>query len=227
MCAVFAGPFPAGFSQKEVRQLFRCCGPVHRIRMLRTAARVRLSPQRGSADTDESAGFFFSSDHLHLQLHAEIVFELLEGAALALTTLNGLNVQGWSIKVNPLPPCPSFFSRGDGVAVFHACVFQVRRPVHESLLDLEPTLDALACDHLNSSHLYAVKLTPAMSAWITEGASASAAKVNGAPLQHAISKTKLSEETARETFSRFGPVERVLLPTEPECRARRHARVRE
>lgn len=122
--------------------------------------------------------------------------------------------------------------------MFHACVFQVQRPVHESLLDLEPTLDALACDHLNRSHLYAVKLTPTMSAWLTasaevsaEGASASPrppAKVNGAQFQHAaISKTKLSEETARETFSRFGPVERVLLPTKPKSRARQHARIRE
>lgn len=41
MCVVFAGPFPAGFSQKEVRRLFRCCGPVHKIRMLNTAVRVR------------------------------------------------------------------------------------------------------------------------------------------------------------------------------------------
>lgn len=122
--------------------------------------------------------------------------------------------------------------------MFHACVFQVQRPVHESLLDLEPTLDALACDHLNSGHLYAVTLTPAMSAWLTasaevsgEGASASArppAKVNGAQFQHAaIPKAKPSEETARETFSRFGPVERVLLPTKPERRAGRHARIRE
>lgn len=43
MCVVFAGPFPAGFSLKEVRRLFRCCGPVHNIRMLNTAVRVRLT----------------------------------------------------------------------------------------------------------------------------------------------------------------------------------------
>lgn len=34
-----------------------------------------------------------------LQIHAEIEFEMLEGALLALKTLNGLNVQGQPIKV--------------------------------------------------------------------------------------------------------------------------------
>eukprot|EP00066_Takifugu_rubripes_P021864 XP_011611130.1 PREDICTED: putative RNA exonuclease NEF-sp isoform X2 [Takifugu rubripes] len=182
MCVVFAGPFPAGFSQREVKRLFCCCGPVHKIRMLHTAVR----------------------------LHAEIQFELLEGAALALATLNGLNVQGQNIKV--------------------------QRPVDESLLDLELTLDALACDHLNSSHLYAVKLTSTMAGRLTASAEVSAvdasantpppARVNGAQFQHDnASKTELSEETVRETFSHFGPVERVLLPTNPGCRARRHAHI--
>ncbi|TNM85311.1 hypothetical protein fugu_007582 [Takifugu bimaculatus] len=183
MCVVFAGPFPAGFSQREVKRLFCCCGPVHKIRMLHTAVRVRLT---------------------------FIQFELLEGAALALATLNGLNVQGQNIKV--------------------------QRPVDESLLDLELTLDALACDHLNSSHLYAVKLTSTMAGRLTASAEVSAvdasantpppARVNGAQFQHDnASKTELSEETVRETFSHFGPVERVLLPTNPGCRARRHAHI--
>lgn len=42
MCVVFAGPFPAGFSEKEVRRLFCCCGPVRKIKMLNTAVRVYL-----------------------------------------------------------------------------------------------------------------------------------------------------------------------------------------
>lgn len=115
--------------------------------------------------------------------------------------------------------------------MFHARVFQVQRPVDESLLDLELTLDALACDHLNSSHLYAVKLTSAMAGRLTSSAEASAVgasantqpptQVNGAQFQHDnASKRKLSEETVKETFSHFGPVERVLLPTNPGCRAR-------
>lgn len=122
--------------------------------------------------------------------------------------------------------------------MFHACVFQVQRPVHESLLDLDLTLDALACDHLNSSYLYAVKLTPAMAGRLTASdgvttVDASAithppTKMNGTRVQHAAaaSKTKLSEETVREAFSHFGSVGRVLLPAKPGCRSR-HTCVRE
>lgn len=46
-----------------------------------------------------------------LQLHAEIQFELLEGAALALATLNGLNMQGQTIKVTPPMVFYTFQSR--------------------------------------------------------------------------------------------------------------------
>lgn len=38
-----------------------------------------------------------------VQVHAEIEFELLEGAMLALKTLNGLYVQGQPIKVTLFP----------------------------------------------------------------------------------------------------------------------------
>lgn len=118
--------------------------------------------------------------------------------------------------------------------MFHARVFQVQRPVHESLLDLELTLDALTCDHVNSRHLYAVKLTSTMAGRLPASAEVSAVdasaithpptQVNGAQSQHdATSKTKLSEETVRETFSHFGPVARVLLPTKSGC----HANIRE
>ncbi|GLD68267.1 putative RNA exonuclease NEF-sp [Lates japonicus] len=106
LCVVFAGPFPVGFSEREVKRLFRCCGPVRKIKMLITTVRV----------------------------HAEVEFELLEGAVLALKTLNGFHLQGQSIKV--------------------------QRPVYESTLDLDLTLDALMGDTLNTSHLYAVKLKP-------------------------------------------------------------------
>lgn len=113
----------------------------------------------------------------------------------------------------------------------------MQRPVHESLLDLDLTLDALACDPLNSSDLYAVKLSPAMAARLTASAGVSAAdasadvhpstKVNGTQFQRAAtSKTKPSEETVREAFSHFGTVRRVLLPANPG-RCSRHVRVRE
>lgn len=43
MCVVFAGPFPAGFSEGEVRRLFSCCGRVRKIKMLNTSVRVYLT----------------------------------------------------------------------------------------------------------------------------------------------------------------------------------------
>lgn len=80
-----------------------------------------------SPDINESAFFFshcltsfcFNLDlvmvvfliNFGLQLHAEIQFELLEGAALALATLNGLNVQGQNIKVTPPVVFCAFQSR--------------------------------------------------------------------------------------------------------------------
>uniref|UniRef100_A0A8D3BS29 RNA exonuclease 5 n=1 Tax=Scophthalmus maximus TaxID=52904 RepID=A0A8D3BS29_SCOMX len=176
MCAVFAGPFPAAFTAKEVKRLFRCCGPVRKIKMLNTAVRV----------------------------HAEVEFKLLEGARLALKTLNGYSLQGQSIKVH--------------------------RPVNESLLDLDLTLDALASDPLNASHLYAVKLKPSVAE-----CAGSSAKVNGRTLDSqrpgatsskitnglhpAKASDDLSEETLRETFGPFGAVEIVVLPAKPGKRA--------
>ncbi|XP_042341648.1 RNA exonuclease 5-like [Plectropomus leopardus] len=182
MCVVFAGPFPAGFSEREVRRLFCCCGPVRKTKILNTAVRV----------------------------HAEVEFELLEGAMLALKILNGVNVQGQSIKV--------------------------QRPVYESMLDLDLTLDALMDDSFNASQLYAVKVKPSMLermhiparvnghtsdgkcsgvTSVTTVDSFPSAQVNGQQLQPATTtKSKLSEETVRETFCHFGTVERVVLPAE-------------
>ncbi|KAE8300468.1 RNA exonuclease 5 [Larimichthys crocea] len=179
MCVVFAGPFPAGFSEREVRQLFRCCGAVRKIKMLNSAVRV----------------------------HAEVEFELLEGAVLAIKTLNGLKMQGQSIKV--------------------------QRPVYESMLDLDLTLDALMGDSLNASHLYAVKLNPSMADCIHISAKVNghtldakgSTTINGTRLQHTATKSKLSEETVRDTFAHFGTVERVVLPAKPGKHAR-HAHIK-
>ncbi|TMS23549.1 RNA exonuclease 5 [Larimichthys crocea] len=179
MCVVFAGPFPAGFSEREVRQLFRCCGAVRKIKMLNSAVRV----------------------------HAEVEFELLEGAVLAIKTLNGLKMQGQSIKV--------------------------QRPVYESMLDLDLTLDALMGDGLNASHLYAVKLNPSMADCIHISAKVNghtldakgSTTINGTRLQHTATKSRLSEETVRDTFAHFGTVERVVLPAKPGKHAR-HAHIK-
>ncbi|CAJ1054008.1 RNA exonuclease 5-like [Xyrichtys novacula] len=190
MCVVFAGPFPAGVSEGEVRRLFSCCGPVQEVKMLRTTFRV----------------------------HAEVEFELLEGAVLAVKTLNNLNMQGQPIKV--------------------------QRPVNESMLDLDLTLDALMDD--STSHIFAVKLKSSLAECVpapakvngltldVEGSGLSPAdvtdtfppsKVNGKRLQPRNSKSKLSEDAIRETFSPFGAVESVLLPAKPGKHAR-HAYIK-
>ncbi|XP_041640211.1 RNA exonuclease 5-like [Cheilinus undulatus] len=168
MCVVFAGPFPAGFSEEEVKRLFCCCGPVRKIKMLNTTFRV----------------------------HAEVEFVLLEGAVLALKTLNGFNIQGQSIKV--------------------------QRPVNESMLDLDLTLDALMDHSSNSGHIYAVKLKSSTAESIPASEKinghmldvrCSGVRINGTHLQS--TKSKLCEETIRETFSNLGSVERVHLPAKP------------
>nr|XP_020478441.1 putative RNA exonuclease NEF-sp [Monopterus albus] len=161
MCVVFAGPFPAGFPERDVKRLFSCCGPVQKIKMLNTAVRV----------------------------HAEVEFELLEGAVLALNTLNGLIVHGQSIKV--------------------------QRPVYESVLDLDLTLDALMCDALNTSHLYTVKLNPSIAECIKISAKANGHMLDAKHLDLLTTKSKLSEETIRKTFGHFGMVERIMLPAKP------------
>lgn len=105
------------------------------------------------------------------------------------------------------------------------------------MLDLDLTLDALACDHPNTSHLYAVKINPTMAEWINVSAKINGhslvtsenmltpAKVNGTHFRPSTTKSKLSEEMVREMFAPFGTVERVLLPAKPGHA--RHAHIRE
>ncbi|XP_014860914.1 PREDICTED: putative RNA exonuclease NEF-sp isoform X2 [Poecilia mexicana] len=71
MCTVFSGPFPVHFSKREVKRLFSCCGPVHKVQMRNTGVRI----------------------------HAKVEFQMLEGAMLALEVLNGFSVSGQTIKV--------------------------------------------------------------------------------------------------------------------------------
>uniref|UniRef100_A0A1A8QLZ9 RRM domain-containing protein n=3 Tax=Nothobranchius TaxID=28779 RepID=A0A1A8QLZ9_9TELE len=178
MCVVFAGPFPPDFSDREVRRLFRCCGRVRNIRMLNTSVRI----------------------------HAEVAFEMLEGALLALKVLDGLRVLGQPIKV--------------------------QRPVKESMLDLDLYLDTLLVDSLNSKHLYAVKPSQQMAQNVnisqkvnqyvveSKGLSATSRKLtNGLPpakkkcKRSHLTTLKLSEETVREAFDHFGTVESIVLPS--------------
>uniref|UniRef100_A0A3B4FJ35 RNA exonuclease 5 n=1 Tax=Pundamilia nyererei TaxID=303518 RepID=A0A3B4FJ35_9CICH len=179
MCVVFAGPFPTGFSDGDVKQLFSFCGAVRKVKMLNT-------------------------------VHAEIEFELLEGAMLAVKTLNGLNVLGQSIKV--------------------------QRPVCESMLDLDVTLKALMGDALNARHLYAVKMNHSMTECIStstkvNGHASDAECLDVTPVKTVngllpakinkwlhlnTSKSELCEESVRETFGHFGTVKRVILSAKPK-----------
>uniref|UniRef100_A0A672YIQ4 Exonuclease domain-containing protein n=1 Tax=Sphaeramia orbicularis TaxID=375764 RepID=A0A672YIQ4_9TELE len=58
MCVVFAGPFPPGFSEKDVRRLFGCCGPVHKVKVLNTTVRVCISHTSLSFSINISAAIF-------------------------------------------------------------------------------------------------------------------------------------------------------------------------
>ncbi|KAM9857028.1 RNA exonuclease 5 [Aulostomus maculatus] len=189
MCVVFAGPLPAGFTERDVRRLFRCCGRVQKIKMLRAAVR----------------------------LHAAVEFELLEGAMLALKTLDGITVQGLCIKV--------------------------QRPVHESTLDVDVTLEALMSDTLNARRIYAVRLNRSVAESIHTSAKVNGhvsdskgsgvtpdrtlppVTVNGHSSESEQLSTKtMSEETLTQMFSRFGSVDRIELPTKPGKHAR-HAHI--
>ncbi|KAK0149591.1 RNA exonuclease 5 [Merluccius polli] len=205
MCVVFAGPFPPGFGERDVKRLFRCCGAVRRIRMLPTTHRI----------------------------HAEIEFKLLEGAVLAVKTLSGHSVHGQHI--------------------------QVQRPVHESTLDLDLTLDALVQGPLNVNRVHVMRLKPNVNVnivlntnghtpgahWTTNNVnpdengttttdaytSKKAASFNETlmnahdQLLQAPSACAPSEKELTEVFGRFGVVERVLLPVKPNGRRARHATI--
>lgn len=104
MCVVFAGPFPEGFSETEVKRLFLSCGPVRKIKMLKRTVRVSLRLN----DSDwlinrhlNSPSILWTITVCGPQLHAQVEFQLLEGAVLALKTLDGLILHGQVLKVSP------------------------------------------------------------------------------------------------------------------------------
>lgn len=154
---------------------------------------------------------------------------------LALKTLNGLNVKGHPIKVTLYPFLLLLFSCC--IEVLLACIFltclslQVQRPVNESTLDLDLTFDALMCDNLNISRLYAVGFSPTLGEQINISAQINGhspvpiaerlppVKVNGTQAQAPTMKSALCDEAVRETFARFGPVRSVTLPAKPGRRA--------
>ncbi|XP_028977895.1 RNA exonuclease 5 isoform X2 [Esox lucius] len=105
MCMVFAGPLPSDYTEKHVKRLFNRCGLVRTVRLLSADQRV----------------------------HAEVEFELLEGAVLALETL-------------------------DGAQLHTGHIIKVQRPVKESMLDFEVYLSSLQEDLLNANVIYATGL---------------------------------------------------------------------
>ncbi|XP_035259758.1 RNA exonuclease 5-like [Anguilla anguilla] len=100
MCTVYVGPLPKDCSEKSVRKLFRRCGPIHSLRLTNVTQRT----------------------------HAVVVFELLEGAFLAVNSLQDLMLDGCSVKV--------------------------LRPVQESTLDLEVFLGELERDLEKENVIY-------------------------------------------------------------------------
>uniref|UniRef100_A0A8C7JUX7 Uncharacterized protein n=2 Tax=Oncorhynchus kisutch TaxID=8019 RepID=A0A8C7JUX7_ONCKI len=105
MCVVFAGPLPSDYTERAVRRLFSSCGNVRAVRLLNATQRV----------------------------HAEVEFELLEGAVLAVEMLNGTLLHSGHIV-------------------------KVQRPVKKSTLDLDVFLSSLQDDPLNANVIYAAGL---------------------------------------------------------------------
>lgn len=161
---------------------------------------------------------------------------------LALKTLDGLDVKGQPIKATLYPFLLLLFScciKALLVCIFLTCLpLQVQRPVNESTLDLDLTFDALMCDNLNISQLYAVGFSPTLGEQINISAKInghppvpvadrlSPVRVNGTQVQAPTMKSALCDEAVRETFARFGPVRSVTLPAKPGRRARQ-AHIRE
>ncbi|XP_051760287.1 RNA exonuclease 5-like isoform X2 [Ctenopharyngodon idella] len=105
MCVLYVGPLPADGTERHVHKLLKRCGRLRTVRLLH---------------------------HTH-GVHAEVVFEHLEGAQLALDHLNGHQIND--------------------------CTIKVRRPVHELCLDLDERLSERQNDRLNSHMIYVCNLS--------------------------------------------------------------------
>ncbi|KAG1960132.1 RNA exonuclease [Pimephales promelas] len=105
MCVLYVGPLPADSTERDVHTLLKHCGRLRTIRLLQ---------------------------HTH-GVDAEVVFEHLEGAQLALQLLNGHQING--------------------------CTIKVRRPVHELCLDLDQRVSERQDDPLNGHMIYVCNLS--------------------------------------------------------------------
>ncbi|KAM4604364.1 RNA exonuclease 5 isoform 1-T2 [Polymixia lowei] len=213
MCVVFAGPFPAGFSERDVRRLFRCCGAVEKIRMLNTSFRI----------------------------HAEIEFALLEGATLALKTRNGLNVHGQSIKVqrpvdesaldldvmlDALKEDPLNANLLYAVGLKPNANQTHGSPLPNGCTTGANRFDVAAVKTANRSQPVTVNGSTTDVYHSDLRAAAGDAGSNGATRLRAGAASLLSEEKLREAFGRFGVVEGICPPAVPCGKRARHARIR-
>ncbi|XP_050972156.1 RNA exonuclease 5-like isoform X4 [Labeo rohita] len=141
MCVLFVGPLPSDATETLVHRLLKRCGRLRTVRLL----------------------------HYTHGVHAEVVFEHLEGAQLALEHLNGHQIND--------------------------CIIKVRRPVHESCLDLDERLSERQNDPLNAHVIYVCNLS---------------------------SKPHRREDQL-QTFGQFGPVTHVTSTSEHAGKRGRHA----
>ncbi|XP_052402686.1 RNA exonuclease 5 [Carassius gibelio] len=105
MCVLYVGPLPSDTTETLVHRLLKHCGRLWITRLL----------------------------HYTHEVHAEVVFEHLEGAQLALEHLNGLQING--------------------------CIIKARRPVHDLCLDLDQRLSERQNDPLNARLIYVSNLS--------------------------------------------------------------------
>ncbi|XP_065125594.1 RNA exonuclease 5-like isoform X1 [Paramisgurnus dabryanus] len=106
MCVLYVGPLPDETTEKQIHKLFRRCGRVQTLRFLYNTYGV----------------------------HAEVVFDHLEGAQLAVDHLNGHQISD-------------------------QCHIKVRRPVDESFLDLDERVFERQHDILNDHMIYVCNLS--------------------------------------------------------------------
>ncbi|XP_073697779.1 RNA exonuclease 5-like [Garra rufa] len=105
MCVLYMGPLPSDSTESLVHSLLKRCGPLRTVRLL----------------------------HYTHGVHAQVVFDHLEGAQLALEHLDGHQIND--------------------------CIIKVRRPVHQMCLDLDERLSERQNDPLNANLIYVCNLS--------------------------------------------------------------------
>ncbi|XP_055014697.1 RNA exonuclease 5 [Boleophthalmus pectinirostris] len=140
-----------------------------------------------------------------LRVHAEVHFALPEGALLALSTLSGLSLHGHCVKV--------------------------QRPVSETTLDVDVTLEALQSDPVTQRLLYVTSICPHLTPLLQASTHTSGhtgeddrrddPRDNRQDIHRDSDRSSpvpingqrgLREDALLDTFGRFGPVIRIITP---------------